>query len=101
MDNLNILDSRTAYKLALIEAAEIGAGKALKEAGLRKPSLKMSEANRLYGRSIVARWIKEGLIKPLKDGEATASLKIDRLQIEEVAKSANRSSFLTTNERNP
>jgi len=46
----------------LTDAVELGAKKALQEAGILKPYLKKSEAYRLYGRGVVDRWIEEGLI---------------------------------------
>lgn len=81
------------YRNALIDAAELGAKKALEEIGMLRPYLKLNEAKRLYGPSIVNRWIKEGLINPVKDGERNASVRIDRIQIESVAKTSNRASF--------
>lgn len=87
------------YRNALIDAAEIGAKKALEEAGLLKPYLKLREAQRLYGESIVNRWILEGLINPIKDGNRTASVRIARIQIATVAKTCNRSTYLNTEER--
>lgn len=87
------------YRNALIDAAEIGAKRALEQAGLIKPYLKLREAQRLYGESIVNRWIKEGLIKTIKDGNRTASVRISRTQIEAVAMASNRSFYMTTEER--
>lgn len=88
------------YRNALIDAAEIGAKKALQEAGLIKPYVKLREAYRMYGESIVRRWMAEGLIKGLKDGPRNASVRISRIEIETVAKTANRASYLTIQERN-
>jgi hypothetical protein len=87
------------FRNALIDAAEIGAKKALQEMGLIKPYLKLREAYRLYGESIVKRWIQEGLIKPLKDGDRNASVRISRLEIDTVARTCNRANYLTTSER--
>lgn len=87
------------YRNALIDAANIGAMKAMIELGAIKPFLKQREAFRLYGESVVKRWIKEGLIHPIKDGDRTASVRIDRVQIASVAMTANRASYLTTEER--
>ena len=99
MDHLKLPQSRIEYMNALIDAAELGAKKALEGTGLVKPYLKISEAYRIYGRTTVDRWRKEGLIKPLKDGNDSATFRISRSQIEAVAKSANRSTYLTTKER--
>lgn len=87
------------FRNALADAAELGAKKALEGAGLLRPYLKLSEAKRIYGAATVKRWIKERLILPVKDGDSTSTVRIDRLQIETVAKTANRSSYLTTEER--
>ena len=87
------------YRNALIDAAEIGAMKALESIGISKPFLKQREAFRLYGEGQVKRWIKEGLIKPIKDGNRTSSVRISRIQIETLAKTCNRASYLTTEER--
>lgn len=87
------------YRNALIDAAELGAKKALEAAGVIKPYLKLREAQRLYGESIVKRWIQEGLINAIKDGTRNASVRINRIQIETVAKTCNRSNYLTTEER--
>lgn len=82
------------YRNALIDAANIGAMKALEQAGLMKPYLKLREAQRLYGSAIVNRWIKEGIIIPIKDGDRNASVRIDRIQIESVAMTSNRATYL-------
>ena len=91
--------TETEYRNALIDAAEIGARKALEAAGLMKPYYKLREAQRLYGSSVVNRWILEGLVHAIKDGNRNASVRINRLQIEIVAKTSNRSNYLTTQER--
>lgn len=88
------------FRNALIDAAEIGAKKALEIAGLIKPYLKLREAQRLYGTAIVNRWIKEQLLTPVKDGNRNASVRINRIELEAIAKTCNRASYLTTDERN-
>ena len=87
------------YRNALIDAAELGAKKALEQVGLIKPYMKLREAQRAFGESIVKRWILEGLITPIKDGERNASVRISRTQIETVAKTCNRANYLTTEDR--
>lgn len=99
MANLPLPQTEIEYRNALIDAAEVGAKKALQDAGLIKPYLKLREAHRLYGEAVVNRWIKEGLILAIKDGNRNASIRISRIQIETVAKTANRASYLTTEER--
>lgn len=97
--SLQIPQTEIEYRNALIDAAELGAKIALKEAGLIKPYLKLRQAQRLYGAETVRRWIAEGLIKPIKDGDRNSSIRIDKIQIEAVAKTCNRATYLSTEER--
>lgn len=82
------------FRNALIDAAEIGATKALIHVGQLKPYLKLKEAQELYGSGLVKRWINEGLITPVKDGNHSSTVRIDRVQIESVALASNRASYL-------
>jgi hypothetical protein len=82
----------------LMEAAELGAKRALIDADLLRPYIKMSAAHRKYGESTVERWFQEGLIDLIQDGPGS-SYRIDRIQIEAVAKTANRCTYLRTDER--
>ena len=66
--------------------AELGAIEALIKTGHLRPYLKKSEAFRLFGRKHVEHWIDDGLVTPRKDGNHSASWRIDRLEIEAVAK---------------
>jgi hypothetical protein len=83
----------------LQDAAELGATAALSKYGLIKPYMTKTNARDSYGRGIVDRWIKEGLVTPRKDGNHSASWRIERAEIEAVAKANNRSSYLTVAER--
>lgn len=82
------------YRNALIDAAEVGAKKALEEVGLIKPYLKLREAQRTYGHANVNRWIREQLITVVKDGNRNASVRISRIQLETLAKTSNRVNYL-------
>lgn len=83
----------------LADAAELGATAALSKSGAIKPYLSKSEAYRSYGETLVDRWIKEGLITARKDGGNSAKWRIDRQQIEAVAKASNRPSYKMVKER--
>lgn len=83
----------------LQQAAELGAMKALEEAGCLKPYLNKSEAFKKYGRANVERWLKEQLITPRKDGNDSAAWRLDRLELDAVAKASNRHTYLTVAER--
>ena len=58
----------------LDSAAEMGANRALVEAGLKKPQIKKAEAYRRYGRRRIDRWIREHKITPVKDSGSTLLL---------------------------
>ena len=91
--------SQTELQVMLAKAAEIGATRALAAVGSIKPYLNKQEAFKLYGRSNVNRWLKEGLITPRKDGTASANWRLDRVELETVSKASNRHTYLTTEER--
>jgi hypothetical protein len=86
-------------RVMLAESAELGATKALIGAGVIKPFLKKAEAYRLYGRTNVDRWLKAQLITPRKDGDSSSSIRIDRQEIEIVAKANNWSAYVPVEDR--
>lgn len=95
---MRLPETEIEFRNALIDAAEVGAAKALIEVGALKPYFKLSEAYRIYGSGIVKRWIKEGLITPIKDGDKNANIRIDRIQILTLAKTCNRASYFSKKE---
>jgi hypothetical protein len=84
----------------LADACEIGFKKGLMTAPLMvtqmKPYISKRESYRLYGRRSVDRWIAEKLVREIKDGENNSGIRIDRIQIELVAKACNRANCMTT-----
>lgn len=78
-----------AFQIKLIAetAAELGALSALIKTGKIKPYLNKSEAFNLFGRANVENWIKGGLITFCKDGDHSAAWRIERFEIELLAKS--------------
>lgn len=70
--------------ILLEQAAEMGAKLALSRFGHLKPYLKKSEAYRLFGRKNVEHWIEAGLVKPRKDGDYSATWRLERLELETV-----------------
>ena len=78
----------------LAEAAEMGARVALSRVGKLRPYLKKSEAFRLYGRRNVEHWIAQGLVTARKDGDHSASWRIEWLEIEAVCKAKNLIRYL-------
>ena len=91
-------DSERELISLMLEVGEISAKKALQEADLLRPYISLSAAYRKYGESTVERWIGEGLVDLIQDGPGS-NYRIDRLQIEAVAKTANRHTYLTVRER--
>ena len=83
----------------MLDFGEICAQKALIEADLLRPFISLAAANRKYGEGTVERWAQEGLIDIIQDGPGS-NYRIDRLQIEAVAKTANRHTYLSVRERN-
>lgn len=81
-------------KMLIREAAEMGAILALTQTGKLKPYLKKSEAFRKYGRRQVEHWVDQGLITIRKDGDHSAAWRIDRLELEAIARSSELLRFL-------
>ena len=81
------------YRRAMLDAAEIAAQKVLVSTGQLKPYMSLRQAYKLYGERNVERWRKEGLIKAVKDGDRNSKVRIDRLEIESVARTSNRASY--------
>jgi hypothetical protein len=82
----------------LNDAAEFGAKKALLDLGLSKPFLSFREASNVYGSGRVNRWIKEGLIQKYKDGDTSSTIRLDRMQLDILARSSNRNTYLSQKE---
>jgi hypothetical protein len=80
----------------LEKAAEAGANKVLERLGLNKPTLKKAEAYRLYGRKTVDRWLKENLVKPIKDRENTGTVRLSREELEKADLTSNRNSYFNS-----
>ena len=57
-----------------------------------------SQAYRLYGRGNVERWLKEGLIGLIPHSKKSKKI-LDRKQLETVAESSNRNTYLPVAER--
>lgn len=57
---------------AAAKSAQLAAQKALEMAGIAVPFLTTSKANKQYGRIRVERWVKAGLVKPIREGGGAA-----------------------------
>ena len=74
--------SNFQLELILKRSAEVATIVALVKTGAIKPYLKKSEAFRRFGRKNVERWIKERMVTLRKDGDHSATWRIDRVEIE-------------------
>ncbi|WP_144009331.1 hypothetical protein [Pedobacter nyackensis] len=93
--------SLSQLKGLLISASKIGAKKAMIDLGLYSATLNKSQAARICGsKELLARWIKEGVINPVRDASGNAAWRIDRIELESALESENRHTFLNAVERN-
>jgi len=83
----------------LIEAVHIGTGKAIAETGGLPAHLCKADAYRLYGRNDVDRWIEEKLIIPAIINGKVSTKFFDRIQLERIARSSNRLTYLPVADR--
>ena len=87
------------YLKALRDVADITLKQYRIEKGEEKPFISQREAYRLFGTGVVKRWVQEGLIKRKKDGGATSTVRYDRMELELLAKSSNRITYIDSEER--
>ena len=79
------MESHTLRRI-LSDAVEIGATKALITTGAIKAHISRAQANKMYGRHNVDRWIGEGLLHTARDNRR---IRIDRVHIEIISKTSN------------
>ncbi|WP_298938326.1 hypothetical protein [uncultured Dysgonomonas sp.] len=88
----------TELATLLKNAAEQGTANAIKEEQPVPDQLTKADAYRLYGRSNVDRWLREGLISKQQPTD-TSQIFFDRSELEAVAASSNRITYLPVAER--
>jgi hypothetical protein len=86
-------------RVMLSEAAELGATRALAQAGVIKPLVTKAEAYRIYGRANVESWVRAGLIPIHKDGDFNTKVRLERIQLEVIAKSNNWKAYIPKEDR--
>lgn len=84
----------------LKDAAELGSLKTLIAVGNIPEMISQREAYKLYGEGTVKRWVKEGLVKRHKDGDATSKVRYSRIELDTLNRANNRRTYLSTKERN-
>jgi hypothetical protein len=77
----------------LTRTAVTGAANALAHCGPQPAAISKSQAYRVYGRSDVDRWLKEGLLHPIKKN------RFDKATLARIASQSNRNTYLPTAER--
>lgn len=77
-----------------------GVANALAETGFLSGHITKAQAYRIYGRSDVDRWISEGLLSLVRVQGQVSKKCIDRIQLDRIAASSNRISYLPVAERN-
>jgi hypothetical protein len=93
---MNLEDLTCLFKVSVAR----GAGKAIAENSTLACRLTKSQAYRLYGRTVIDRWILEGLLVPYSaDSGITHKTVFDKEKLEALAASSNRLSYLPVAER--
>ena len=77
-NELTLPRSETEYRNALIDAAEVGAEKALIEIGAKSPVIKRKDAERKYTPRIIRILIQAGMLEPKKEGERNSAVYFGR-----------------------
>lgn len=86
----SLLHEQTKALEKIIEQQiETTVNKTLVGTGSLKRFLKKTEAYRLYGRNAIDRWVSQGLLQSHKDGVSAGVYRIDRFELERVAKHLN------------
>lgn len=83
---MEITLSRMQLSQMLADAAEIGANKALTNAGIIKGWLTKEEAKRRYGVTAVNKWLKEGVLKMHLPTQSSIKRRIKLEEIEAINK---------------
>ncbi|QXV63656.1 hypothetical protein INP83_11070 [Mucilaginibacter sp. 21P] len=80
-------------------AVHRGSAKAVDQCGAITALVSKAEAYRIYGRSNVDRWLKEGLISPMKKPGEKSKLFLDRKKLAGIAAASNRHTYLPVADR--
>lgn len=89
----------TTLSRALVKAAENGSTRVFEELFPESQEISLTEAYLKHGRDAIKRWIKEGLLTPVSAPKGKRSKKLNKKQLEAVASSSNRVTYLPVRER--
>lgn len=93
-----VTTNETHLTLLLERAAELAATKALIATGCVPATIPQKKAYQLYGRRDIDRWVKEGLISKIQDGNRSG-IRYSVEEITRVAVNSNRHTYLEVSER--
>jgi hypothetical protein len=77
----------------MVDAAEMGAKKALEECGLVKQDFSMKEAYRSYGRAKVDGWIKDKLLIQHPSNNGSNRMVLKKLDLDILSRATKRITF--------
>jgi hypothetical protein len=86
-------ETELEFKRTMQAVVEFTTQTVLTKLGLLKPYLSLNEAYIMYGEGTVDRWVREGLVHKIKDGEGNSPVRISRIEIEAVAQTSNRAEW--------
>jgi len=86
-------ESEVEFKKTIQTVTELTTYAVLTKLGLLQPYLSLNEAYKMYGEGTVDRWVREGLIHKIKDGDGNSPVRINRVEIESVAQTSNRAEW--------
>lgn len=81
------------------DSRRLGRIETLVDLGKTPEFISQNEAYRLFGEGVVKRWIQEGLIKRKKDGNNTSKIRLSRIELQDLAITNNRLTYLDSEER--
>lgn len=79
---------------------KIGYDRCLADHGKLNPYVSLSYAQKKYGRKTINRWINEGLLEVIKDGENNCRCRLGRERLEMVAATSNSDIWYENQEKN-
>lgn len=91
---LRLPESETEFRNALVDAANVGALKALVHTHQVAPYLSRRDANRKYGEKNVKKWIDAGLVNLIQDGP-NMKYRLSVIELEAASSVSNRAIFFT------
>ncbi len=78
---------KDSLKKLLVDAAELGAVRALVHVNALPEYVSQREAFRIYGEARVRKWVSTGSILPQKGQKANSKIRYKRIELEIIAKS--------------